>query len=72
MMGEIPESKWTEDMNSPTEDVHNQFNLIDEIGRGALYRGGEAADNFLSGYAVGFLGGLLLLLVMFVIGSRIG
>ena len=71
-MGEIPEGKWTEDMHRPTEDVHNQFNLIDEIGRGALYRGGEDADTFMSGYAVGFLGGLLLLIVMFVIGSLIG
>jgi tetrahydromethanopterin S-methyltransferase subunit F len=71
-MGEIPEGKWTEDMNSLTEDVHNQFDLIDEIGRGALYRGGEDADTFMSGYAVGFLGGLLLLIVLFVTGSLTG
>jgi len=71
-MREIPEGKSIEDMNSSTEGVHNQFDLIDEIGRGALYRGGEDADNFMSGYAVGFLGGLLLLIILFVIGSLAG
>lgn len=53
-------------------EIHNQFDLVDEVSRGALYRGGDDRDTFLSGYGVGFFVGLLILIVMFVIGSLIG
>ena len=70
-MEEIPKGEWTKEMNSPTQHIRNEFNLIDEIGRGALYRGREEAENYLTGYAFGFWGAILFVLVMFIIGSLI-
>ena len=37
-----------------TDKSHNgDFHVFDEIARGALYRGGEALENYLTGYAWG-------------------
>ena len=64
------EQRWS-GTEKPTE-VHNQFNLLDELSRGAMYRGGEDRDTFMSGYGVGFFGGLVFLIVLYIIGSLMG
>ena len=56
--------------NQPVQ-THEQFNLLHEIGRGALYRGGEDAEDFLAGYGWGTLGYIAVLVVLWIIGSLI-
>jgi hypothetical protein len=44
---------------------HSDFNVFHEIGRGALYRGGESMENYLRGYAWG------LLIAAFIVAVKI-
>ena len=38
------------------DDNKKKFDLIDELARGAIYRGGEDQEQFLTGYAKGMVG----------------
>ena len=50
------------------DEVHNDFDLMQEISRGALYAGGERAENWWNGYAFGFRLVILLIAGLFVCG----
>ena len=50
-------------MNDSRNNDH--FNVFHEIGRGALYRGGESMENYLRGYAWG------VLIVAFIVAVKI-
>ena len=71
-MHEMQDGKWTQDTQHVTQNVRSQFDLLDELSRGALYRGGDDADDFIRGYGTGFWLGVLFLIVMFIVGSMIG
>lgn len=46
-----------------------KFDLIDELARGAIYRGGEDQEQFLIGYGKGMIGCVVFCVVMWVVGS---
>ena len=50
-------------------ETNNHFNVLDEIGRGALYRGGESMENYLRGYYCGvfIIGGIIAAKILPVI-----
>jgi hypothetical protein len=48
------------------KEVHNDFDLIQEISRGALYSGGKRAEDWWNGYAFGLRFVVLLLAGLFV------
>lgn len=68
-MEDIPNGKGQDGRLPRTQEVQSRFNLLDEISRGALYRGGSDADDFIRGYGTGFWLGVLFLAVLFIIGS---
>jgi hypothetical protein len=49
-------------------DSGKPFNLLDELARGAIYRGGEEKERFLTGYAQGVVTWVVLFAVLWVIG----
>jgi hypothetical protein len=44
------------------------FNLIDELARGAIYRGGEEKEQFLTGYAQGVVFWVVLFAALWIVG----
>jgi hypothetical protein len=50
--------------NNPRKD----FNLLDELARGAIYRGGEDKEQFLSGYAQGVIFWVVLMGGLWIVG----
>ena len=44
------------------------FNLIDELARGAIYRGGEEKEQFLTGYAQGVVFWVVLMAGLWIAG----
>jgi hypothetical protein len=50
--------------NNPRKD----FNLLDELARGAIYRGGEDKEQFLSGYAQGVIFWVVLMAGLWIVG----
>jgi len=50
----------------------NDFNLIDEMARGCLYRGGASEENFLKGYTKAGLVIIPLILLAYGIEVLIG
>jgi hypothetical protein len=58
-------------VNEPKKDPQ-EFNLLNEMARGAIYRGGRSQHDFLTGYAWGWLIFLGLLAVLFILGSLSG
>jgi len=59
-------------MGTPEEErpqeVHNDFDLMQEISRGALYAGGDRAENWWAGFALGARLMILLIASLFVFG----
>ena len=50
--------------NNPRKD----FNLLDELARGAIYRGGEEKEQFLTGYAQGVVFWVVLMAALWIVG----
>lgn len=50
------------------QETHNDFDWMQEISRGALYAGGDRAENWWEGYAFGDRLVILLLAGLFVFG----
>jgi hypothetical protein len=55
-------------MSDSNNDPRKDFNLLDELARGAIYRGGEDKEQFLTGYAKGIVGCVLVYGALWVIG----
>ena len=54
--------------NEPKKDPQ-EFNLLNEMARGAIYRGGQSQQDFLTGYAWGWILVIGLLVILFILGS---
>ena len=54
--------------NEPKRDPQ-EFNLLNELARGAIYRGGQSQESFLTGYAWGMILFVGLLVILFILGS---
>lgn len=57
-----------------TKKDPQEFNLLNELARGAIYRGGQSQQDFLTGYAWGwviFFGFLAFLFILGSLGVRI-
>jgi hypothetical protein len=54
--------------NEPKKDPQ-EFNLLNELARGAIYRGGKSQQDFLTGYAWGWILVIGLLVFLFILGS---
>jgi len=54
--------------NEPKKDPQ-EFNLLNELARGAIYRGGQSQQDFLTGYAWGWILVIGLLVFLFILGS---
>jgi len=50
--------------NNPRKD----FNLLDELARGAIYRGGQEKEQFLTGYAQGVVFWVVLMGALWIVG----
>jgi hypothetical protein len=44
------------------------IDLMKELGRGAIYRGGEDKDAFLTGYAQGVIAWVILFAALWIVG----
>ena len=58
--------------DTKTRDGRDGFDLLREIGRGALIRGGDDMDAFLDGYAWGIVLGIGFLLLLTCLGLFLG
>ena len=54
--------------SEPKKDPQ-EFNLLNEMARGAIYRGGQSQQDFLTGYAWGWILVIGLLVFLFILGS---
>lgn len=54
--------------NEPSTNP-NDFNLTNELARGAIYRGGQSQEDFMTGYAWGWLIVIAFLFVLYILGS---
>ena len=54
--------------NEPKKDPQ-EFNLLNEMAQGAIYRGGQSQQDFLTGYAWGWILVIGLLVFFFILGS---
>lgn len=59
-------------LNEPPPQGSQDFNLFEEMARGHLYRGGQDAHNFLTGYTWGMLFMLGVTVLLIVIGLLAG
>lgn len=57
--------------NNPDQNRRpdREFNLMDELSRGIIYRGGKELEDYMEGYAFGILFWILVLAFLFILGS---
>lgn len=55
-------------MSDSNKNPQRDFNLLDELARGAIYRGGEEKEQFLTGYAQGVVFWVVLMAGLWIAG----
>lgn len=70
-----PMAEWNDEVaenlrkaNEPKKDPQ-EFNLLNELARGAIYRGGQSQQDFMTGYAWGWIIFIGFLVFLFILGS---
>jgi hypothetical protein len=73
-----PMAQWDDEVaenlrkaNEPKKDPQ-EFNLLNELSRGAIYRDGQSQQDFMTGYAWGWIIFFGLLALLFIWGSLSG